>query len=149
MEDIFSDSLFSVQTTGFISRICEVTSIPLGGPTNVLIDILFVPGALRAGRLALVVILQPELILLSYPVHVAGGVRHHGGVGASVDVIPQWGIVSANLNSFVTTLGHGERPGKTVLVGFKLIDIPVQLLEKAVRFPLSRHTRAGGTEVHT
>ena len=119
MEDIFSDSLFSVQTTGFISRICEVTSIPLGGLTNVLIDILFVPGALRAGRLALVVILQPELILLSYPVHVAGGVRHHGGVGPSVVISQKWGIDVVNLppvSSSVTTLGHGERPGKTVLV---------------------------------
>ena len=121
MEDIFSNSLFSVQTTGFISRICEITSIPIGGPTNVLIDILFVPGALRAGRLALVVILQPELILLSYPVHVAGGVRHHGGGGPSVVISQKWGIdvVLRSLppvSSSVTTLGHGERPGKTVLV---------------------------------
>ena len=63
-----------------------VTEIIVGCHTSPLVEILLVPGALRAGRLGVVVIVQPELILLSYPVHVAGGVRHHGGVGSSVDV---------------------------------------------------------------
>ena len=119
---VFCNSLFSIQSAGIIKCLClaidfrPVAPSPVGGPTHFFIDILFVPGALGAALLTLVGIFKSELILLSYPVHVAGGVRHHGGVGASVDVVPQWGVVPLQLNSQVTTLGHGERPGKTVLV---------------------------------
>ena len=117
---VFGNSLISVQSTGImkfsVMVFCPVAASPVGGPTHFFIDILFVPGALGTGRLTLVGIFKSKLILFSYPVHVAGGVRHHGGVGAPVDVIPQWGFVPLQLNSQVTTLGHGERPGKTVLV---------------------------------
>ena len=87
---------------------------------------------LSTGGFDFVISGKSQSVLLSYPTHVTRGVRHYGGVGAPVDVIPQWGFVPLQLNSQVTTLGHGERPGKTVLVD--------RTAGGAGLVPLSHHT---------